>query len=79
MIAIGLPVLFVAMETNELSSYDVPISIPGAIGASALILGIAGVLGFLAFIMLRFAFTGRVKLWALRRKNDATGQHQSSD
>ena len=61
-IAIGLPLLFVAMETNEVHSYHGPISLPGAIGGSALIVGIAGVSAFLAFIMLRFAFTGREKL-----------------
>ena len=75
-IAIGLPLLFLAMETNELSSYDGPISISGAIGVSALIFGISGVSGFLAFIMLRFAFTGREKLWVSRPKYDTRSQHQ---
>ena len=70
-IAVGLPLFLLAFETNELSSYDGPISIPAAIGVSALILGIAGVSGFLAFMMLRFAFTGRAKLWVSRRKPDA--------
>lgn len=69
--AVALPLFFVAFETNERSSYNGPISIPAAIGVSALVLGIAGVLGFLAFIMLRFALTGREKLWASRRKPDA--------
>jgi uncharacterized membrane protein YfcA len=70
-IAVGLPLFFVAFEANELSSYDGPISVPAAVGVSALILGIAGVSGFLAFMMLRFAFTGREKLWVSRRKPDA--------
>lgn len=75
-IAIGLPLLFVAMETNERSSYDGPISISGAIGVSALIFGISGVSGFLAFMMLRFAFTGREKLWVWRRTYDAPSPRQ---
>lgn len=61
-VAIGLPLLFVVMEINERSSYHGPISFSGAIGGSALIIGIAGVSGFLSFIMLRFAFTGGEKL-----------------
>ena len=64
------------METNELSSYDGPISISGAIGVSTLIIGIAGVSGFLAFIMLRFAFTGGEKLWVSRRKHEAPSPRQ---
>ena len=75
-LAVGLPLFSVAFETNERSSYDGPVSIPAAIGMSALILGVAGVSGFLAFITLRFAFTGGKKPWMSRPKHDRSSQHQ---
>jgi len=48
-IALWIPLLFAAMEINELHSYDGPISIPGAV------LAISAAFGFGAYKLLKLA------------------------
>ena len=48
-IAISVPLLFVVSELNEHASYDGPISVPGAVGGSLLILAISAAFGFGAY------------------------------
>jgi hypothetical protein len=57
-LAIFEPLLFVANELQEMKSYDGPISIPGAIGGSLLVLGVALLLAFASYFLLRYAFRG---------------------
>jgi len=61
--------LFVAMETQEIHTATAQqISIWGAIGGSALVLGLAGFFTILGYWMLQFSFTGRTRLPFVRQK-----------
>ena len=51
-IALWIPLLFAAMEVNELRSYDGPISIPGAIGGCSVVLAVSAAFGFGAYKLL---------------------------
>jgi hypothetical protein len=51
-IAIWVPLLFIVSELNESRSYNVPISVPGALGGSLLILAISAGFGFGAYELL---------------------------
>ena len=57
-LAIFEPLLFVANELQEMKSYDSPISIPGAIGGSFLVLGVALLFAFASYFLLRYGFRG---------------------
>jgi hypothetical protein len=57
-LAIFEPLLFVANELQEMKSYDGPISIPGAIGGSFLVLGVALLFAFASYFLLRYGFRG---------------------
>jgi hypothetical protein len=57
-LAIFEPLLFVANELQEMKSYHGPISIPGAIGGSLLVLGVALLFAFASYFLLRYGFHG---------------------
>jgi hypothetical protein len=58
LLAIFEPLLFVANELQEMKSYDGPISIPGAMDASLLVLGVALLFALASYFLLRYAFRG---------------------
>jgi hypothetical protein len=55
-LAIFEPLLFVANELQEMKSYDGPISIPGAIGGSLLVVDVALLFAFASYFLLRYGF-----------------------
>jgi hypothetical protein len=51
-IAVWVPLIFVVSEIKEMHSYEGPISVPGAIGGSLLIVAISAAFGFGAYKLL---------------------------